>query len=91
MRLDKLLGALGVATRSDSKALLRAGRVTVNGETVRDGAASVSEADEIAFDGQDYLFDPELEMAARERGNYLSDYFMMTRLAASNYGRYYRQ
>ena len=46
---------------------------------------------EITIDDVDYLFDPELEMAARERGNYLSDYFMMTRLAASNSGRYYRQ
>lgn len=52
MRLDKLLGLLGVATRSESKALLKAGRVRVNGERVRDGAFSVPDAAEITLDGQ---------------------------------------
>jgi len=46
---------------------------------------------EITIDGTEYMFDPELEMAARERGNYLSDRFMMTRLAASAYGLYRKQ
>ncbi len=45
---------------------------------------------EITIDETDYMFDPELEMAARLRGNYLSDRFMMTRLAASAYGIYRR-
>ncbi len=52
MRLDKMLSALGEATRSESKALLRAGRVTVNGAAVRDGAENVSEDDAIALDGR---------------------------------------
>lgn len=52
MRLDKLLGLLGVATRSESKTLLKAGRVRVNGERVRDGAFSVPDAAEITLDGQ---------------------------------------
>ena len=46
---------------------------------------------EIAFDGVDYLFDPELEMAARERGNFGSDRFKMTKLNASFYGFYLRK
>ena len=45
---------------------------------------------EITIDGTEYMFDPELEMAARERGNFLSDRFMMTKLAASAYGLYRR-
>ena len=45
---------------------------------------------EIAFDGQDYLFDPELEMAARERGQMNSDRFMMTKMAAGFWGLYLR-
>ena len=52
MRLDKLISALGLATRSESKALLRAGRVTVNGKIIRDGAKSVSEQDAVSLDGQ---------------------------------------
>ena len=52
MRLDKLLSTLGAATRSESKALLKAGRVQVNGETVRDGGKPVGEGDEVILDGQ---------------------------------------
>ena len=52
MRIDKLLGLLGLATRSESKALLKAGRVQVNGETVRDGGKPVGESDEVILDGQ---------------------------------------
>ena len=43
MRLDKLLSRLGEASRSECKALLKAGRVKVNGEACRDGAFSVPE------------------------------------------------
>ena len=46
---------------------------------------------EIELDGTDYMFDPELEMAARERGNFGSDRFMMTKLTASFYGVYLRK
>ena len=43
MRLDKLLSNLGVASRAGCRELLKAGRVQVDGQTVRDGAAQVSE------------------------------------------------
>ena len=52
MRLDKLLGALGLCTRSESRELLRRGRVTVNGETVRDGAKNVAEDAAVCLDGK---------------------------------------
>ena len=45
---------------------------------------------EIDFDGVTYLFDPELEMAARERGQMNSDRFMMTKQAAAMYGVFFR-
>ena len=45
---------------------------------------------EIDFDGVTYLFDPELEMAARERGQMNSARFMMTKQAAAMYGVYLR-
>ena len=41
IRLDKLLAQSGERTRSDAARLLRAGSVTVDGQTVRDPAAKV--------------------------------------------------
>ena len=52
MRLDKLLSRLGEASRSECKALLKAGRVTVNGEACRDGAISVPEGARVTLDGR---------------------------------------
>lgn len=43
---------------------------------------------EITIDGEDYLFDPELEMAAIVQGGYAPDRFMMTRFVAGNFGFY---
>ena len=43
MRLDKLLALLGEGTRSEIKAMVRAGRVTVDGEIVRDEARKFDE------------------------------------------------
>ena len=41
MRLDKILSNLGIASRSESKNLLKAGRVKVNGVTVKNGALRI--------------------------------------------------
>lgn len=51
MRLDKLLSNLGVASRAGCRELLKAGRVQVDGKTVRDGAAQVSEKAAVLLDG----------------------------------------
>lgn len=52
MRLDKLLTHLGVASRSGAREVVKANRVRVNGETVKDAALSVTEEDEVALDGK---------------------------------------
>ena len=53
MRLDRYLGHLGVGTRSELKALLRAGRVSVEGVPERDGARRIdAETARVAFDGR---------------------------------------
>ena len=50
-RLDKFLSNLGLATRSQLKMILKAGRVTVNGAVVRDGSVKVDpQKDRITFD-----------------------------------------
>ena len=38
MRIDKVLSQLKIATRSESRKLFAAGRVMVNGETVKNGS-----------------------------------------------------
>lgn len=51
MRLAKYLASAGVASRRAAEELIRAGRVTVAGETVTDPARDVGDADAITFDG----------------------------------------
>ncbi len=78
MRLDKLLARLGEASRSECKALLKAGRVKVNGETCRDGAFSVPEGAGVTLDGHPLntrltrhvmLYKPAGVLTAREDRN----------------------
>jgi len=53
VRLQKLLSAGGVASRRASEQLILEGRVTVNGETVRElGAKADPEADDVRVDGR---------------------------------------
>ena len=51
-RLDKLLSEAGVASRKDLKAMIRAGRVTVNGQVVKSPEQKVDEkTDTVCVDG----------------------------------------
>ncbi len=50
-RLDKCLSEAGVASRKELRALIRAGRVTVNGVAVRAPEAKVEDEDVLALDG----------------------------------------
>ncbi len=52
MRLDKLLSNLGAATRSESRGLIRAGRVAINGVTAKSGTENVAEDALITLDGR---------------------------------------
>ncbi len=51
VRLGKFLSTAGVASRRAAEQVVRAGRVTVNGETVIDPARDVTEADTVTVDG----------------------------------------
>src|SRR5438067_4303457 len=51
MRLAKYLANAGVASRRASEVIVRAGRVTVGGETVTDPARDVGDHDEVTLDG----------------------------------------
>lgn len=51
MRIDKFLSQMQIATRSESKKMLKAGRVRLNGTVVTDGAAKCDpKSDEICVD-----------------------------------------
>jgi 23S rRNA pseudouridine2605 synthase len=51
MRLAKFLAAGGVASRRAAEAIVRAGRVTVNGSVVEDPARDVESGDAVSVDG----------------------------------------
>lgn len=56
VRLDKFLCDCGAGTRSQVKLLLKAGRVTVNGNCVKDGSTKINESgDAICLDGESLL------------------------------------
>ena len=52
MRLAKYLAHAGVASRRAAEDIVRAGRVTLNGEAVTDPARDVAEGDAVTVDGQ---------------------------------------
>lgn len=52
MRLDKYIAEAAQCTRSESRAMIRAGRVGVNGAVCKRPDQQVSEVDEIELDGQ---------------------------------------
>ena len=51
-RLDKFLCNCGIATRSAIKGILKAGRVTVDGKTEKDGARKIGSENKILLDGE---------------------------------------
>ncbi len=51
-RIDKLIAAQGLLSRSDVKAMLKKGEVSVNGQIVKDSGFKVSYEDEIIVKGQ---------------------------------------
>ena len=53
IRLDKLLGAEGIASRKELRAIIKAGRVTINGNAVCNPETKVeTDCDVIRFDGR---------------------------------------
>lgn len=59
MRLDRFLALCGRGTRSEVKKLLRAGRVTVGGNTEKQGERKVDpDSDEVCADGKPLAWEP---------------------------------
>ena len=57
MRLDKYLSEMGAGTRSELKKAIRAGRVAVNGNVVKDASIHVREDDEVRLDGEPVAYE----------------------------------
>jgi 23S rRNA pseudouridine2605 synthase len=64
VRLAKHLARSGIASRRSAEQLVRAGRVTVNGETVLDPARDVDASDTLSLDGRAVAIEPELVVYA---------------------------
>ena len=60
MRLDKMLANSGFGTRSEVRALIAGGAVSVNGVTARKGDLQVSEEDEVICGGKPVSSDEHL-------------------------------
>src|SRR5881394_209758 len=58
MRLAKYLASAGVASRRASEEVVRAGRVTVGGQSVTDPARDVTTEDDVRLDGHAVHPDP---------------------------------
>lgn len=57
LRLDKILSHMGIATRSESKKLVKQGRITVDGSQIKDSGAQVDpEVQRIEVDGEPVLY-----------------------------------
>ena len=59
MRLVKYLANAGVASRRAAEPIIAAGRVSVNGETVRDPARDVDDVDAVSVDGAPIQLSPD--------------------------------
>ena len=64
MRLAKYLARSGVASRRSAEQLIRAGRVTVNGDPVLDPARDVDASDTLRLDGRDVALEREVVVYA---------------------------
>lgn len=51
-RLDKILASQGTMSRKDVKAIIKNGRVAVNGKTVKDSSVKIDENDTVTLDGK---------------------------------------
>ena len=56
MRLDKYLADMSLGTRSEVKELIRKGKITVNGKTVKDASLQIRESDSVACEGQEVSY-----------------------------------
>lgn len=56
IRLDKLLANMGESSRSDVKKLIKYGRISVDGEIVKNAAMQVEEGQKVFFDGREILY-----------------------------------
>lgn len=54
-RLDKILASQGASSRKDVKEMIKSGRVSVNGKTVRDSSVKISENDTVSLDGKELI------------------------------------
>ena len=71
MRLNKFLASCGIDSRRKCEALIREGRVEINGSIVTDLATRVNPDDHVRFDGKILRQKPELTIVLNKPKGYL--------------------
>ncbi len=72
MRLDKFVSSSANLTRRDAARAIAKGRVTVGGDTVRDGALKVAEDAEVALDGVTLTFSRYIYLMMNKPSGYIT-------------------
>lgn len=73
IRLDKLLGHMGIASRRDLKGIIRAGLVAVDGERARSGSAQIDpEKQVVTFRGEPVIYREFVYLMLNKPAGYLS-------------------
>ena len=72
MRLDKLIANAGLATRSETKRIIREGRVTVDGVTVRDPGMRCDSDGDVRLDGVRAVWKQYVYLMMHKPAGYLS-------------------
>ena len=73
MRLDKFLSHLRIGTRKESRLLVRAGRIRINGVVTKDYAVKVHPgSDRVSLDGQDLVYREFIYLMMNKPAGYIS-------------------
>ena len=57
VRLDKLLAEMSIGTRSEIRAMVKKGRVSVNGEVLKDFSKKIDPSLDISIDGKSVVYE----------------------------------
>ncbi len=71
MRLQKFLSSAGISSRRKAQEIIEDGRVSVNGEVIREKSFKVDDNDEIALDGKKLKISPKYYVVLNKPAGYL--------------------
>ena len=94
MRVDKYISACGAASRSEVKKLIKAGRITINGDVAKKAETHIDENnDTVMIDGKELLYRQFVYIMLNKPQGYISAVFdkhypVVTELIDSSYAHF---